>query len=130
MDWIGNAPLTREEQEAWDMLQAKLEDDTDAQERVRTLRQNAALYRWERAIAKKLNDAGFSLNDHRLLVKDIPWTQEWIHELLFHGYMGTMYPKKKSSKELTTVEMSRVHQAVEAAISSRTGVYEPFDLRG
>ena len=87
----------------------------------RTNAQNNSLYKWERVLAKTLNDGGIPFGD---VVIKLPreFTQENIHALIIHPLMAALYPDKTSTAQLSTVEIQDIYLRADAVISERTGV--------
>ena len=88
---------------------------------LRTPKQNASLYKWERALAKTLNDGGVPFGE---VVIKLPreFTQENIHALIVHPVMMALYPDKTSTKQLSTTEIQDIYLRADKVISERTGV--------
>jgi len=87
----------------------------------RTSQQNASLYKWERLLAKTLNDGGIPFGE---VVVKLPreFTQENIHALIIHPLMAALYPDKTSTAQLTTTEIQDLYLRADKVISERTGV--------
>ena len=88
---------------------------------LRTPKQNASLYKWERDLAKMLNDGGVPFGE---VVIKLPreFTQENIHALIVHPVMMALYPDKTSTKQLSTTEIQDIYLRADKVISERTGV--------
>jgi len=88
---------------------------------LRTPKQNASLYKWERDLAKTLNDGGVPFGE---VVIKLPreFTQENIHALIVHPVMMALYPDKTSTKQLSTTEIQDIYLRADKVISERTGV--------
>ena len=87
----------------------------------RTSQQNKSLYKWERLLAKTLNDGGIPFGD---VVVKLPreFTQENIHALIVHPLMTALYPDKTSTSQLSTTEIQDIYIRADAIIAERTGV--------
>jgi hypothetical protein len=87
----------------------------------RSNQQNASLYRWERILAKTLNDGGIPFGD---VVIKLPreFTQENIHALVIHPLLMALYPDKTSTSQLSTTEIQDIYLRADKVISERTGV--------
>jgi len=91
----------------------------------RTNQQNASLYKWERMLAKTLNDGGIPFGE---VVVKLPreFTQENIHAMIIHPLLTALYPDKTSTAQLTTTEIQDIWIRADKVISERTGVTIPF----
>ncbi len=91
----------------------------------RSGQQNKSLYKWERTLAKTLNDGGIPFGD---VVIKLPreFTQENIHALIIHPLMTALYPDKTSTSQLSTVEIQDIYIRADQIISERTGVTLPW----
>ena len=87
----------------------------------RTNQQNRSLYKWERDIAKKLNDGGIPFGE---VVIKLPreFTQQNIHALIIHPLMSALYPEKTSTSQLSTVEIQDIWIRADKIIAERCGV--------
>ena len=94
----------------------------------RTTQQNASLYKWERMLAKKLNDGGIPFGE---VVVKLPreFTQQNIHALIIHPLMTALYPEKTSTSQLSTVEIQDIYIRADQIISERTGVTIPWPCK-
>ena len=91
----------------------------------RTNAQNNSLYKWERMLAKALNDGGIPFGD---VVIKLPreFSQQNIHALIVHPLMAALYPDKTSTAQLSTVEIQDIWMRADKVISERTGVTIPW----
>jgi hypothetical protein len=115
----------------WDGLKKVLEDWRDTIDdpnaikteinMQRSNQQNASLYKWERELAKTLNDGGIPFGD---VVIKLPreFTQENIHALVIHPLLMALYPDKTSTSQLSTTEIQDIYLRADKVISERTGV--------
>jgi hypothetical protein len=87
----------------------------------RTPAQNRSLYKWERLIAKELNDGGIPFGE---VVIKLPreFTAENIHALIIHPLMKALYPEKTSTAQLSTTEIQDIYIRADQIINERTGV--------
>jgi len=87
----------------------------------RTTAQNNSLYKWERELAKKLNDGGIPFGD---VVIKLPreFTQPNIHALIVHPLLAALYPDKTSTAQLSTTEIQDIWMRADKVIEERTGV--------
>jgi len=87
----------------------------------RTTAQNNSLYKWERELAKKLNDGGIPFGD---VVIKLPreFTQQNIHALIVHPLLAALYPDKTSTAQLSTTEIQDIWMRADKVIEERTGV--------
>ena len=88
----------------------------------RTLSQNASLHLYCERLSEKMNDAGFT--QRQLLVKfkekfELPVTEHMIKDI-FRSIGEAMF-KKKSTTQLTTVEIQTVYQVVDQRFGEITG---------
>lgn len=77
----------------------------------RTPRQNDALHAFLGSIASRCNDAGYWLKITSPVLKgevEIQWTKENVKERMWRPVQDALYPEAKSSKNLSTVELSAV----------------------
>jgi len=88
----------------------------------RTALQNRSLHLWFNQLAKALNDAGFDMKKVVRQELDIKWTDYNIKEYLFKPTAKMLFGKD-STRQLTTKEVSEVHELIAKTISERTGVY-------
>ncbi len=92
----------------------------------RTPKQNRSLHKWLGDLADALNDAGFYLNDKRLILLDVPFTKENLKENVVRPYIRAMYPDYESTTELSTTELQDLYQALDQVIAERTGVHVEY----
>lgn len=91
--------------------------------RQRTIPQNSSLHKYCATISGDMNNAGFT---QRLLVGkfkegfELPVTPEMIKDIFRE--VGLAMFKKKSTKELSTVEVQSVYQVVDQRFAEITGV--------
>ena len=100
-------------------LVKRIENDDAAVIKLRTISQNKALYKWERMLAARLNNAGIPFGD---IVIRLPryFTQENIHELIVLPLLRALYPGKTSTSELSTTEIQVIYEHATKIISERS----------
>ena len=77
----------------------------------RTPQQNSALHAYLGDIADKCNDAGYWLKITSPVLSgevEIQWTKQNVKERMWRPVQNALYPETKSSKNLSTVELSAV----------------------
>jgi hypothetical protein len=98
------------------------------EEKQRTAQQNRALHKYFELMADALNEAGL---DMRVVLKpevDIPWNKITVKEYLWRP-MQKAQLDKKSTTELTTLEINEVFETMNRHLSSKFGkwsVHIPF----
>lgn len=95
-----------------------------AKPKQRTAQQNRALHLYFGMVAETLNDAGL---DIRAVLKpnvEIPWSPGTVKEYLWRPIQKILL-QKESTKELTTTEIDRVFDVLNAHLA-KFGVHEPF----
>ena len=93
--------------------------------RTRTLRQNAALHAWMRALSIELNEKGL---DMRVVLKDdveIPWDQGRVKEHLFRPIMNALF-EIESTTALETNQVTQVTDVLNRKLGEKFGIYIPF----
>lgn len=95
----------------------------------RTDAQNRALHVYFRRLAEEMNDAGFELKRFfETKEMDVPWSAERVKDLIWRQIQEAMLDKK-STRKLTTEEVSRVYEVVTRKIAEMTGLYVAFPER-
>lgn len=92
-------------------------------EKQRTIKQNSCLHEYCGELAKALDEAGFEQREvfERFHTEfDVPWTKYAIKGVCQR--VGFLMFGKKSTAELTTVEMQKVYEVVDKRISEITGI--------
>ena len=96
----------------------------------RTDSQNRALHTFFRRLASEMNNAGFELKSFfESKELDVPWNGDRVKDLIWRPIQEAMLDKK-STRKLTTEEVSQVYEVVTRKIAEMTGVYVPFPTRG
>jgi len=119
------------DQDAKDWLLSSQEGDrltleAVSREEVRTTQQGKAIEVYCRLLADALNAAGYDMKAFPWRQGlDVPWTQSAIKERFWKPTQDAMLGKK-SSTQLQPKEVNVIYEAVDAAISDRTGVHVEF----
>lgn len=95
----------------------------------RTSKQARAMWLYCSMLAKALNDAG--LDQRTYPFRDglsIPFSKESVMEIFWRPVQKAMLDKT-STKDLTTKEVNQVYEALDRAMSERTGVHVEFPKR-
>lgn len=93
----------------------------------RTTLQNKSLHLWATLMADSMNDAGF---DQRIVIEqfkdgfELPWTMYAVKDL-FRTVARAMYGAE-STADLTTTELQRVYEVVDARLSEITGIHHEW----
>jgi len=86
----------------------------------RTTLQNASLHVYAKLLAEKLAEAGL---DMRKVIKvDITPTPENVKETMIKPVMTSLFPDKKSTRELSTKEIQQVYEVMNRATAERLGI--------
>lgn len=101
------------------------EKDEERKAKQRTLKQNAALHLMFTHLADELNQTGWDMRKTLKPAVDIPWTPQTIKEYLFKPIMQAQL-QKKSTTELTTVEIDKVVDTLTRHLGQTTGVTVEF----
>jgi hypothetical protein len=91
----------------------------------RTSKQNRALHLWCRLLSDELNTLGL---DMRVILKptwQIWWTETSVKENLWKPIQKAMF-SKKSTTELSTVEINKIHEQIMKAIGEKHGINIPW----
>lgn len=99
----------------------------------RTLSQNAAVHKYCTMMADELNNAGYEYHMFIERVKSRGVTVEWSMEKFKDAWKMVQFAmfQKESTTELTTDEVSKVYEQVNAKFAEMAGVSMPFpDRRG
>ena len=89
----------------------------------RTTQQNKAWRKYERLLAKALNDAGKDMHIVPETI-EIPWNGEMIHDLVTLNVVQNHF-RKTSTTELDTVEITELYDIVNRW-SAKHGIHVPF----
>lgn len=95
--------------------------------KTRSPKQQAALEVYFRNAAGILNDAGYYHQLNAEFLRDsieIPWTQESFKEF-WRSIQNTMYGVS-STTDIESDKVSKVYDAINLALSERTGIHIPF----
>jgi len=101
-----------------------LEIDFRRKAKQRTLTQNRALHLFCQWLADTLNDAGYDMRRTLREDVDMPWTQTSVKEHLWRPIQRAM-TDKKSTKDITTVEPTAIHEVLSRHLGERLGVTCP-----
>jgi hypothetical protein len=112
------------------LLNAEEGDTIEVHVGHRTSKQNNAMHKYFRLLAAALTGAGY---DQRTFPwrdgLQIPFTAESVKDLFWHPIQQAMLGKKSTS-DLEPKEVNVVYEAVDRAISERTGVHVEFPSMG
>lgn len=100
-------------------------DNSQKQYTKRTDRQNRALHKMFQILADELNGAGL---DQRKVLKpaiDIPWSRDSVKNQIWRPVQKAQLGKK-STTELTTVEIDQVFDTINKHLGERFGLHVPF----
>ena len=95
----------------------------------RTGLQNKAMWVYCTKLAGALNAAGFDMRSFPF--RDglsIPWTKHSVMSVFWKPVQSASLGKE-STRELNTKQVNQVYEAVDLAISQRTGVHVPFPCK-
>lgn len=90
----------------------------------RTLTQNAAMHLFFGWLADALNDAGYDMRKTLRNDIDIPWTPASVKEHLWRPIQIAM-TEKQSTKDITTVEPTAIHEVLSRHLGERLGIQCP-----
>jgi hypothetical protein len=91
----------------------------------RTKQQNKALHVLFRLIAENLNEAGLDMRKTLKPEVEIPWSGESVKEYLWKPIQLAQL-NKKSTTELTTVEIDQVFDTINRHLGEKFGVHQQF----
>jgi len=92
----------------------------------RTVKQNSSLWVYCTQLSEALNAAGFDLRTFPFREGlEIPFTKESVMSTFWRPIQDAMYDKA-STRKLSTVEIQKVYEAVDRAISTRVGIHVPW----
>jgi|DEB0MinimDraft_6_1074348.scaffolds.fasta_scaffold115491_2 RNA-binding protein YhbY len=95
------------------------------EDKPRTNPQNRALHLYCERLAKALTEAGHE--DMKTIIKaPISPTKEYVKKEMVHPVMKAMFPDKKSTADLSTVEMMNLYEQMNQFTSDRLGVSVPW----
>ncbi|MBB20209.1 MAG: hypothetical protein CMP20_12220 [Rickettsiales bacterium] len=101
-----------------------LEVDIRRKAKQRTLTQNAAMHLFFGWLADALNDAGMDMRRTLRHDIDIPWTPASVKEHLWRPIQQAM-TDKQSTKDITTVEPTAIHEVLSRHLGERLGIQCP-----
>lgn len=117
-----------EEAKMW-LLNAREGDQIGMEAKPRTSKQNASLWKFCTELANSLNAAGFDMKTFPFREGlEIPFTKETVMSCFWRPVQDAMF-SKASTRKLSTIEVQQVYQAVDRAISERTGVHVEWPCR-
>lgn len=90
----------------------------------RTLNQNAAMHLFFSWLADTLNDAGLDMRKTLREDVEMPWTQASVKDYLWRPIQEAM-TDKTSTKDITTVEPTAIHEVLSRHLGQRLGVVCP-----
>jgi len=115
--------------EAMQWLMKSEEGDTvevSAAAKQRTHTQNNAIWKYCKMLADALNAAGYDMRAFPLKEGlTIPWGKSSVMETFWRRVQREVVGKD-STRDLTTKEVNVIYEALDAAISQRTGVHVEF----
>lgn len=91
----------------------------------RTKQQNKALHVLFRLMSETLNENGLDMRKTLKPEIDIPWTDKAVKEYLWRPIQESQL-NKKSTTELTTVEIDQVFDTINKHLGERFGLHVPF----
>lgn len=91
----------------------------------RTDRQNKALHVLFNLLAETLNDAGLDMRKTLKPGVEIPWSGPSVKEYLWKPIQAAQL-NKRSTTELTTVEIDKVFETINKHLGERFGLHVPF----
>lgn len=97
----------------------------DKQYKQRTIRQNKALHVYFKLLAKSLNDAGLDMKAVLKPEVEIPWSKHSVKEYLWRPVQNIQLGKK-STTQLTTVEIDIIFDTLNRHLSEKFGIQEDF----
>lgn len=92
---------------------------------VRTKQQNKALHVLFRLLADNLNNAGLDMKKTLKPGVDIPWGPVAVKEFLWRPVQEAQLGKR-STTELTTVEIDEVFETINRHLGEKFGMHTPF----
>lgn len=101
-----------------------IEVDIRRKAKQRTLTQNRALHLFCQWLADALNDAGYDMRRTLREDVDMPWNQNSVKEYLWRPIQTAM-TDKQSTKDITTVEPTAIHEVLSRHLGERLGVQCP-----
>lgn len=94
-------------------------------EKIRTLKQNAALHKFYEHLSETLNVAGLEMSVVLSKRPNVPWTPSTVKELLWRP-IQTAQLGKRSTTELTTREIDLVFDTLNRFLATEFHLHEPF----
>ena len=86
----------------------------------RTPQQRKSLEVYCRLVAEAMNDAGYDFK--KAITLEIAMTQALVKEYIFKRIMKAMYPDKTSTTELSTTEIQKVYEVMNANTANKFGI--------
>ena len=93
---------------------------TEKEQKQRTAQQNRAMHLYFRLLAERLNEAGLEMKKVLKPTIDIWWTDKNVKEYLWRPIQKALLVKK-STTELDTSEVSKVHDVLNRHLSEKFG---------
>lgn len=98
---------------------------TDKEYAKRTAQQNRALHVLYQLMADNLNDNGLDMRKTLKPGVEIPWSARSVKEYLWRPVQEAQL-NKKSTTELTTVEIDKVFDTLNKHLGEKFGLHTPF----
>tara|TARA_R100001198_G_C5077239_1_gene120534 strand:+ start:44 stop:487 length:444 start_codon:yes stop_codon:yes gene_type:complete len=99
----------------------------------RTLKQNNALHSFCNDIANKCNNAGYWYEVTSPVLKskvELPWTKENVKSHMWKPVQTALFPGTKSSRDLSTKELSEVAQSLSTWLQDKHQIRAYFPKEG
>lgn len=95
----------------------------------RTTKQNSSMWKYCEKLAEALNDAGFTQESYPFRQGlQIPWTKNSVMEVFWRPVQAAMVEAESTTK-LSTKDVQAIYQALDRAMSERTGVHVEWPCR-
>lgn len=94
----------------------------------RTLTQNKALHLYFKMLSDALNDAGYNCFNFFKEGFALPWNEKLVKELLWRPVQDVML-EKQSTTEATTVDYSKIYDAINAHLIENKNIFVPWPDR-
>lgn len=101
-----------------------MQDNGNKKPKQRSLKQNDSLHLYFEQLAETLNGAGLDMRKVLKPEVEIPWTKENIKKYIWKPIQH-VYLNKKSTTELTTIEIDKVYEVLNRHIA-KFGIHVPF----
>lgn len=92
------------------------------EEKIRTMQQNKALWKYFEALAQEFSDHGLDMKKVLKPEIDIPWNKDTICEFLWKPIMK-IQTGKESTTELTTKEIDQVYNTINRHLGETFGIH-------